>query len=66
MSTLPEPAHGDYDRSGELDALAWTWVILAGIFVSMRIYSRLRLTRNMWWDDYVMMLTMVCRRPSLE
>ena len=66
MSTPPEPADGDYNRAGELDALAWTWSILAGIIVSMRIYSRLRLTHNMWWDDYAIILTVVCLRPSLR
>lgn len=60
MASLPKPVDGDRNRASELDALAWTWTAVASAFVSMRIYSRLRLTRNLWWDDYTMIVTVVC------
>ena len=58
-STLTEPPDGDRNRAGELNAVAWTWTTIAGICVGLRLYSRLRITRNMWWDDYFIFLTMV-------
>ncbi|KAL8831610.1 MAG: hypothetical protein Q9191_000761 [Dirinaria sp. TL-2023a] len=57
MSTSPIPAGGDGNRAGELDAVAWTWAAVASIFVALRVYSRLYITHNIWWDDHVIVLS---------
>ena len=59
---LPEPPDGDHDRAGELNAFAWTWCALASMFVTMRVCSRVFLTKNMWWDDWFIIITLV--RPT--
>lgn len=60
MSTLAAPPGGDRNRATELNAFAWTWFSLSTVFVAGRVYSRLALTRNLWFDDYFIVLTWVC------
>lgn len=60
MSTLAAPPGGDRNRATELNAIAWTWFSLSTVFVASRVYSRLALTRNLWYDDYFIVLTWVC------
>lgn len=57
MSTLTAPPDGDRDRATELNAFAWTWFGLSTTFVAARLYSRIRITRNFWYDDYFIVLT---------
>lgn len=59
MSTLTAPPDGDRDRATELNAFAWTWFGLSTTFVAARLYSRIRITRNFWYDDYFIVLTWV-------
>ena len=59
MSTLIAPPGGDRNRAAELNAVAWTWFSLSTVFVAARVYSRLRLTRNFWYDDFFIVLTWV-------
>ena len=59
MSALDAPAGGDQDRATELNAFAWTWFSISTVFVAARVYSRLRLTRNFWYDDVFIVLTLV-------
>lgn len=63
MSTLIAPPGGDHDRATELNAFAWTWFSLSTAFVAARVYSRLALTRNFWYDDFFIVLTWVQNRP---
>ena len=62
MSTLTAPPGGDQDRATELNAFAWTWFSLSTVFVAARLYSRLALTGNFWYDDFFMVLTWVGTR----
>lgn len=39
---------------------------MATVVVFMRVYSRLRITRNIWWDDYFIVLTTVHRQSFLS
>ena len=63
MSTLTAPLDGDRNRAGELDAIAWSWCAVSIVVVGAKLYSRIRITRNMWWDDWFIVITMV---PSLN
>lgn len=53
------PLDGDVDRSSTLIGVSWTLATLATIFVSLRFYSRIFITRNPWWDDWAILLTLV-------
>jgi len=57
MSTLEVPSDGNQNRAGWLNAVAWTEVTVSTVFVALRLYSRTRLTRNLWWDDWFMVIT---------
>ena len=60
MSSEAVPVDGDRNRAGELDAISWTWLSISTIFVGLRIYSRVKLTRNLWWDDWFIVISWVC------
>ena len=57
------PPEGDSNRAVELNALAWSWFAVSSIVVSLRFYSRIGLTRNLWWDDWFILLTLVRLLP---
>ena len=59
MSLLSAPPGGDQNRATELNAFAWTLFCLSTIVVAARVYSRLTLTRNFWYDDFFIVLTWV-------
>lgn len=59
MSTLAAPPGGDHDRAAELNTCAWTWFSLSTLFVAARVYGRLKLTRNFWYDDLFILITWV-------
>ena len=59
MPELSFPPDGDRNRAVELNAFAWTWFSLSTVIVVARIYSRLVLTRNFWYDDFLIVLTWV-------
>ena len=59
MSTSGPPAGGDQDKSVELLALSWTWASLSLIMISLRFYSRIKITQRLWWDDFFALVTMV-------
>ena len=63
MSTLTAPPGGDRNRAAELNAFAWTWFSLSTAVVAARLYSRFKLTRNFWYDDFFIVLTWVCPYP---
>ncbi|MCJ1405544.1 hypothetical protein MMC11_008772 [Xylographa trunciseda] len=56
MDTPPEG--GDVNQAPLLDSVSWTLTIIALCFVVARVYSRIRLTNNMWFDDWFIVLTM--------
>ena len=59
MSSLSAPPGGDQNRATELNAFTWTLFSLSTVFVAARVYSRLRLTRNFWYDDFFIVLNWV-------
>lgn len=58
-SSGPPPPGGDYNRAGEVHAFTWTLEILSLMFVIGRMYSRIKLTRNVWWDDWCICFALV-------
>ena len=59
MNNLAEPPDGDRNRATELIVLCWVEFIIGFSFVAARFYSRVRLTRNLWWDDWWILITLV-------
>ncbi len=55
----PNPT-GDQDKGWALVAVCWAFVICAFTTTVLRIWIRSRLTRNLGWDDWVMVFAMVC------
>lgn len=53
------PLGGDQNRAAELIAVSWTECIISIVFVALRFYSRMRLTKNPWFDDAFMFITLV-------
>ena len=53
------PTNGDYDRGPEFIRVAWIECSIAIIFVALRFYSRIKYVSKLWWDDWVMLLTLV-------
>ena len=54
----------DQDRGPLLLGVSWTLATASFLFVSLRVHGRLRLTRNLWWDDWLMIVTMVSGWPE--
>ena len=59
MAHGPASPDGDVNRDAVLIGVSWALVSLAMIFVGLRIYCRVVLTRNMWWDDWAIIATLV-------
>ena len=59
MTAPPPSPGGDVSRSHELLTVTWLFASLSSIVVSLRLYSRVKMTRNLWWDDWVMFFTVV-------
>ena len=53
------PDNGDVDQGWALLAVCWAFVTCAFISTALRVWVRMRLTRNLGWDDYNMMIAMV-------
>ena len=64
-SGLNAPPGGDTNRANELNALAWTWFALSSVIVALRFYTRIRLTKNLSWDDWSMLITLVWTVPDI-
>ena len=58
MAALPPPPDGNHNRAHELLIVTWLWCALSLIAVALRLYSRIRITQNLWWDDWVIFFTM--------
>ena len=60
MSSLSiPPLGGDRNRAGEVYAFTWSFEIISLIFVVGRMYSRAKLTHNVWWDDWCVCFALV-------
>lgn len=58
MPQGPPPPGGDLNRANEIYAFTWVLEIISFAFVASRMYSRLKLTRNPWWDDWCICFAM--------
>ena len=41
-------------------ATLWSLVAVSAVFISLKIFARVRRRVQLWWDDYVMLLSWVC------
>ena len=55
----PAPAGGDRNRGPEFIRITWIECSIAIVFVSLRFLSRVKYTRKLWWDDWVILFTLV-------
>lgn len=56
---MPLPPDGDVNRAPTLIGVTWFECVLSTLFVALRFYCRIKITRNVWWDDWVILLTLV-------
>jgi hypothetical protein len=47
-------------RGVTIIAVLWTMTTLSGLFLGLRLYSKLARTRQLWWDDCVIIVAWVC------
>ena len=57
--TFARPESEDVDRGWVVLAVCWAFVACAFISTVLRVWVRVRLTRNMGLDDYNMIVAMV-------
>ena len=55
----------DTSRGPVLVGIIWTEACLAMVFAILRFYARIRPSSSLGWDDYTILLALVCRVPSL-
>ncbi len=53
---LPYP---DHDKGPEILQILWTLGSISIIVVALRIYTKIRQTRRLYWDDGLMVLALV-------
>ncbi|CAF9937459.1 MAG: hypothetical protein HETSPECPRED_000546 [Heterodermia speciosa] len=53
------PSDGDRSQGWAILAVCWAFVATALATTMLRVWVRLRLTRNLGWDDHYMMIAMV-------
>lgn len=51
----------DDDLGPYLNRVIWPLASLSGIFLALRVYCKLWRRRLLWWDDYVLIASWVCR-----
>jgi hypothetical protein len=52
-ATGPPPAGGDHNKGTAVEVVTWIFTSIAFITLTLRIYGRMRLTRNpVRMDDY--------------
>lgn len=59
MEGLNPPEGGDRDRGSVILGVTWTLTLISIIFVSLRMYSRVRLVQRIWWDDWLAVIAIV-------
>jgi len=59
------PPGGDRSQGWALLSVCWSFVAAAVVTTLLRIWVRVRLTRNLGWDDYTMMAAIV-RVPQYQ
>lgn len=54
-----EPPDGDVNRASMLYAFTWTLCSLSLVIFGLRMYTRAKLTKNLWWDDWFIMISVL-------
>ena len=47
------------DQGPQTAASVWVLLALATIFLALRIYSKFRKSRGLWWDDWILIASWV-------
>ena len=55
------PLDGDKNYGGILVGINWAVFVPANIFVALRIYTRVKISHNIGWDDGMIALAQVSR-----
>jgi hypothetical protein len=63
---LTAPPGGDVNRGGSLLAILWVTAGLAVLFVLSRLYVRLVIIKWHWWDDYLIVVSIVRSLNSFD
>ena len=61
MSLGAPPPGGDMNRANEVFGFTWSLGLISLFLVVSRMYSRIKLTRNVWWDDWLICFAVVSR-----
>lgn len=40
-----------------VNGAGWTMLVIATIFLVLRLYSRLSRSKSLWWDDYILIIS---------
>lgn len=62
--TYSEPEGGDQSQGWALLSVCWAFVLCAALTTVSRVWVRAKLTRNLGWDDYTILITLVS--PSIS
>ena len=57
--TFAVPDNGDVDKGWAILSVCWAFVLCALVSTALRVWVRIKLTRNIGWDDHIMTLAMV-------
>lgn len=63
MHPLPPPADGDFSRGPTILAIAIISMTVAFFSVFTRLYIRTLMTKNLWWDDGLIVAGLVRQLP---
>lgn len=58
---MPPPPGGDTNSGPAINAVTGTLLGIAVLFVVIRCYVRLMMSRNFGWDDGIIVMTLVSR-----
>lgn len=47
-------------------SVIWVMTALSGLFLSLRLYSKVSRRRRMWWDDYLIVVSWVWSSRGAE
>lgn len=55
---------GNANLGPYLNCVVWSLAALSTLFLGLRVYSKLIRRRQLWWDDYFLIASWVCRSFS--
>ena len=55
----PPPLGEDENRGPTINIVNWTFTAVATLCVVLRLFGRLRLTNNVGWDDFWILVSIV-------